>query len=286
MEHLVKYGRTYHLPFSEGSTSDDKFLKDFSLLEGKEIVVSIKMDGENTTAYSDNYTHARSRDSVSHPSRDWFKAFWAERFYNLPKGWRVCGENLYARHSISYDNLESFFYCFNIWDENNTCLSIDETLAWCDLLEMKHVDIIYRGMFDLSHLERLYKEMDKEVNEGFVIRLTDSFHYDDFYGALGKAVRPNHVTTDQHWMHSAMVLNKLKNPSKLDGKSLEQIKNLLVGKSHEEALKIVESDRGKFNLRVMKKAGTSYFGTSNFDMKRINIELDINNIVVNVTGLG
>ena len=43
----IKYPRTWHHPISEGVTDDDKVLKDTSNFEGKEIVVTVKMDGEN-----------------------------------------------------------------------------------------------------------------------------------------------------------------------------------------------------------------------------------------------
>lgn len=47
-------------------------------------------------------------------------------------------------------------------------------------------------------------------DEGFVVRNFESFHYDDFSTNVGKWVRPKHVTTDQHWMFSQIVPNKLK----------------------------------------------------------------------------
>ena len=46
----MKYPRTYHLPFSPGSTKDDKKLSDdwFEKYRGKEVVFTEKLDGENT----------------------------------------------------------------------------------------------------------------------------------------------------------------------------------------------------------------------------------------------
>ncbi len=56
-----KYHRTPHLPFSEGATSDDKILKtDDHFYRMEDVVVTIKMDGENTTVYPDGTFHARS----------------------------------------------------------------------------------------------------------------------------------------------------------------------------------------------------------------------------------
>ena len=51
---LVKYPRTYHLPWSHGRTKDDRGFDDMSSFIGKEVVVTIKMDGEQTTMYKDH----------------------------------------------------------------------------------------------------------------------------------------------------------------------------------------------------------------------------------------
>ena len=129
-----KYGRTYHLPWSMGRSDDDKVLGDISHFVGAEIVCTEKFDGENSSLYHDGYTHARSVDSAAHESRDWLKGFWSQRSHELPSGWRVCGENLYAAHSIWYANLPSLFIGFSIWDDENNCLSWDSTLEWFELL--------------------------------------------------------------------------------------------------------------------------------------------------------
>ncbi|WP_181004126.1 hypothetical protein [Bacillus thuringiensis] len=45
--------------------------------------------------------------------------------------------------------------------------------------------------------------------EGYVLRLTDAFHYNDFSKSVGKFVRKDHVQTNQHWMTQAVIQNKL-----------------------------------------------------------------------------
>jgi hypothetical protein len=126
----VKYPRTPHLPWSPGKTNDDKLIESLVGFEGKNVTVTVKCDGENTTLYQ-NYLHARSLDYSSHPSRTWLKSFHANFAHNVPEGWRICGENLYAKHSIKYSNLESYFLVFSIWNEQNVCLSWDDTIEWC-----------------------------------------------------------------------------------------------------------------------------------------------------------
>lgn len=57
-----KYPRTYHLPYSLGITSDDKILPNDNIFFNKEIIVTVKMDGENTTITNDK-VYTRSIDS-------------------------------------------------------------------------------------------------------------------------------------------------------------------------------------------------------------------------------
>lgn len=205
---MTKYPRTYHLPFSPGATSDDKILKDTTRLAGQEVVVTVKMDGENTTLYRDGF-HARSLDSRHHPSRDWLARFHGSLAHEIPEGWRICGENLYARHSLAYDDLSSYFLGFSIWDEYNRAQAWDATLDYFALLGITPVKELYRGIFDLAHLQKLAKHLDTERHEGFVVRLADGFAYEEFNHSVAKWVRPGHVQTTEHWMHSALVLNKL-----------------------------------------------------------------------------
>jgi hypothetical protein len=205
----VKYGRTYHLPWSEGMNSDDRMIPDANQFVGKRVVVTKKLDGENTTMYSD-YIHARSIDGRHHVSRDWVKNFHANIAHDIPPDWRVCGENMYATHSISYDNLDSFFYGFSIWNEKNLCLNWDDTLEWFDLLGITPVPLLYRGLWDEKLIKKLWNKEEWATEEGYVVRFEDGFFYKDFKNSVAKFVRKNHVQTVKHWMVGKEVVpNKL-----------------------------------------------------------------------------
>ncbi len=204
----IKYPRTFHLPFSPGATSDDKVLKNTEHFLGREVVITMKMDGENTTLYNDGF-HARSIDSRHHPSRDWLAKFHGTMSYKIPVGWRICGENLYARHSVEYTELLSYFLGFSLW-EGNTCLSWDDTILFFDAMDVTAVDVLWRGVYADDIAKAIANDFDRSVNEGFVVRLADSFQYEDFNTSVAKWVRPNHVTTDTHWMHQRIVPNSCK----------------------------------------------------------------------------
>lgn len=203
----VKYPRTYHFEFSNPS-KDDKIIKNYDALKDEDIVVTLKLDGENTNMYSD-YIHARSLEALTGQDRGWVKALHAQICQNIPKGWRICGENVYAKHSLEYTDLESYFYVFSIWNEKNECLSWDETIEWCQLLDLIHVPVLYRGVFDLNKLKTLSEQLDTSKQEGFVVRPARSFSYGEFKSVMAKFVRKGHVTSGNHWRHQQIVPNKL-----------------------------------------------------------------------------
>jgi hypothetical protein len=230
-----KYQRTLHAPWSPGATSDDRIHENMNMFVDREVIVPVKLDGENTNLYRD-HMHARSLDTGYHPSRDWIRTFHGNMAHTIPHGMRICGENMYAKHSIHYQNLKTYFYVFSIWDENNRALSWDDTLMWCELLELTPVPVLYRGTYSEYVLRHIYDwatgtastkacampelrdeirakyvaEMGDDILEGWVMRLTDGFGYDDFATSLAKFVRPNHVQSDdEHWTKGAIVPNGL-----------------------------------------------------------------------------
>src|ERR1051326_3640177 len=140
---IMKFPRTYHLPFSECLSSDDKRIKDTSIFEGREIVVTEKLDGENFSLYH-NQLHARSEDSKHHLSRSWIKQFHSRIKYLIPPNVQICGENLFAKHSIFYSNLPNYFLVFAIL-RDNIFLSWDETRKICTLLNIPTVPVLYWG---------------------------------------------------------------------------------------------------------------------------------------------
>jgi len=208
-----KYPRTPHMPFSPGATKDDRVLRTLDAFVGREVVCSWKMDGENTTLYRDGF-HARSLDSRHHASRDWLARFHAQIAHEIPAGWRICGENLYARHSIAYEALPSYFMGFSVWDARNVALSWVESVEYLAELGIAPVGQISElsGVFTTSTptaIQRLVARMDTAKNEGIVMRLSGEIAYEDFGLSVAKWVRKEHVSTSRHWMHAGVVPNGL-----------------------------------------------------------------------------
>jgi hypothetical protein len=201
----IKYPRTSHLPWSQGVTSDDKLIQTLDTFVGRNVIVTEKMDGENTTMYSD-HIHARSLDSKGGEDRAWVKNFWSTIKHKIPENYRICGENLWAKHSIHYTQLNSYFYGFSVWNDN-TCLSWEDTQFFFDELGIVSVPVLYSGVWDHNRIKKLSDHLDLHRQEGYVVRLADEFSYDYFSTSVAKFVRVSHVTSDNHWRQSIIIPN-------------------------------------------------------------------------------
>jgi hypothetical protein len=207
----TKYPKTLHLPWSDNLQNDDRLHHNIEFFKDKEIIATIKLDGENTNMYRD-YIHARSINSVHHESRAWIKSLHATIKRDIPEGYRICGENMYAKHSIHYQHLKSYFYVFSIWNEKNEALGWDETVEFCELLNLHPVPVFFKGIVELKELHDIFKKycsITPDPVEGYVIRIADKIPYSMFKHSLAKYVRANHVQTDEFWMTQPVVPNKL-----------------------------------------------------------------------------
>ncbi len=208
-----KYPKTSHLPWSESfHKTDHRMIDPESVFGGKEVVVTVKLDGENTTWYND-FFHSRSIDSGWHESRSWVNRMHGEKAWMLLDDERICGENLYAEHSIHYKHLRGYFYVFGYWI-GNECQSWDDTVKRAEELDLPVVDVIYRGIWDADAIKALIgTEFNGDEMEGYVVRpagaFTHNFDQSDVKMPLGKYVRKDHVQTDQHWTKKVVVPNEL-----------------------------------------------------------------------------
>lgn len=231
----IKYSKTPHFPWSKGRHWDDIGIGSIPFV-GKNVVVTEKMDGECTSIYSDHF-HARSLDSRMHISRGEIAQLQMTIGMDIPEGMRICGENVFAKHSIFYPfkkgEVPYHFLVFGIY-RDDVCLSWKETVEWCELFGLKHVPVLYEGIWDEKKVKACYtgvsfyrgweenpalnsdfitaEEIKKipltiAAQEGYVVRTTDSFPEKDFQNNVAKFVRKNHIKTSDHWMSEAIVRN-------------------------------------------------------------------------------
>jgi len=200
---LYSYPRTPHLDFSPGATSDDKHATKATLdylKSGIELVTSLKMDGGNVSLYPD-YFHARSKDSGTHAWDTLAKSLWSRVRFDIPKGWRISGESMYARRSVAYENLEAPVYIIGIWNEKNNLISWDETEEWAKLIGLPTVPVLYRGTNYDEAVTAWGKVYNTDNAEGFVVRDAGEFSYDEFGSHIAKWVRSDHIRTSASWRH-------------------------------------------------------------------------------------
>ncbi|QKJ29184.1 RNA ligase family protein [Mucilaginibacter mali] len=211
-----KYGRTYHYPFSPGTTSDDRIAHDYweHIQCIPNIIHTEKLDGENN-CLSKNGVFARSHAAPT--TSAWTESL--RRFWQLVRNdlgdLEVFGENLYAVHSIEYRKLEHHFYVFGI-REHDRWLNWEETQFYARMLDLPTVPVIKteavptdRGVFEKEMLKLVngrgafepydvYDQRETTI-EGIVSRNADDYAASDFAQNVFKYVRKGHVKTDEHW---------------------------------------------------------------------------------------
>jgi len=207
-----KYPRTYHLPFSPGTTSDDRIARDVSpIVAESPIVITEKCDGENT-CLNERGVFARSHGA---PTRNpWASYLWDlhARLKGNLKTLELFGESLYAVHSIRYSGLENYFLLFAIRDGDHW-LSWKEVTEYAHLIDIPTVPVLYEGHLTPTELQPTVETLVSQPSrlsgnpafvpasptEGIVIRLADAFPDDDFSRSVFKWVRKGHVATSTHW---------------------------------------------------------------------------------------
>lgn len=198
-----KYPRTSHFPFSPGATNDDRVAGNWEDLLHHKLTITEKLDGENTCIKA-NGIYARSHGAVNR--NPWAKPIWEiwERIGNSLDDLHLFGENLYAIHSIEYEQLTHYFYLFAIRD-GDTWLSWDTVCEYAQILDLPTVPQIACGHFEVDTLKQLiYKHQSSGsllggASEGVVCRRSDAFVVDVFDESVLKYVRKNHVQTNEHW---------------------------------------------------------------------------------------
>jgi hypothetical protein len=138
-----KYPRTLHFPFPPGAHGGDRIAPDAGALVGTTIVITEKLDGENT-CLSRHGVFARSRAAPTrNPWARYLKPF-RECARRDPSELEVFGESVYAVHSIEYTGLEQHSYVFAV-REGNRWLAWDDVAACAGVLGLPTVPVLFRG---------------------------------------------------------------------------------------------------------------------------------------------
>jgi hypothetical protein len=212
----MKYGRTYHYPFSPGTTSDDRINHNYwnDITAIKQLVHTEKLDGENN-CMSKYGVFARSHAAPTESA--WsrkIREYWQSIKNDLGE-LEIFGENLYAIHSIEYPYIENYFFVFGI-RENERWLSWEETKFYAGTLDLPLVPEIKffdtpteqktfeQELLSIVKTESVFGSIDTITGkpcsmEGVVTRSVADYATADFAKNVFKYVRKGHVKTDEHW---------------------------------------------------------------------------------------
>jgi len=219
MNQSEKYPRTFHYPFSPGTTSDDRINHNYweDLQKIKKIVHTEKLDGENTCLNKYGVFARSHATPTSHPWANYLKVKWNIMKYDL-SDLEIFGENLYATHSIEYLKLENHFFVFGV-REKGTWLSWEETKFYATLFDFEmvpEIDIlsvdndkekyennilnIVKNKSEFDSFDTYFNE--ESTMEGIVTRNIEAYKSVDFKNNVFKYVRENHVKTGKHWRNN------------------------------------------------------------------------------------
>lgn len=227
---LPEFPRTRHIPFEPNASKDDKVasVREFEelLASGMNITIEEKVDGANcgitildgepvirnrNHILSKNYTGTRT------PAKMQFAAIWTWYYNNQDKfiklqeilGFTACvyGEWLYARHSINYDRLPSWFVAFDVYDYNERKY-ISPLRYRPALLEagfevvppMEFSQITEKSLKSMRDGKTAFSE--NEDKEGIYLKACDG----EFIIERLKMVRPGFIQ-GEHWNKKELVKN-------------------------------------------------------------------------------
>jgi len=216
-----KYNRTFHLPWSPGATNDDKIAISVDSLIGVPIVITEKMDGSNVSLEMAGCFARTHSGAPSHPSFDRLKVLHAGVKFIIPEDVQLFGEWCYAKHSIEYNELPSYFMLFGVRylkeTEENIWGHWDDVVMWSGDLGVATVPVLFEGIVKSEkELQQLTESLMIEpsacggIREGIVVRRWEKFEDDKFPISVMKCVRANHVQTTEHWKDQEIIKNKLK----------------------------------------------------------------------------
>ena len=212
-----KYGRTYHFPFSPGTTSDDrinhKYWEDIQRITT--LIHTEKLDGENNCL---NQHGVFARSHAAPTTSPWTRQL-RER-WELSKNdlgeIELFGENLYAIHSIKYKHIEEYFYIFAVrireqwlsWEEVKFYAAMFDfpTVPEIETQDVKTLteDGLKQQIINWAQEPSIFGSRDTLLEqdcsrEGVVSRNINEYPVSEFAHNVFKYVRKGHVKTDEHW---------------------------------------------------------------------------------------
>lgn len=212
-----KYGRTYHFPFSPGTTSDDRFNHTYwqDMQQFSTLLYTEKLDGENNCLNSMGVFARSHAAPTTSPWTAQLRERWELMKYDLGDV-ELFGENLYAVHSIEYKRLEEYYFVFAVrikdrwlsWEEVKFYASLFDLPTVPELRIDQVADLTEEELRDnissFAKEESVFGSLDPFtrqdcIREGVVCRNIEGYPVSEFQHNVFKYVRKGHVKTTEHW---------------------------------------------------------------------------------------
>jgi len=219
MAQSERYPRTYHYPFSPGTTSDDRINHDYwdDIQQIETLVHTEKLDGENNCL---NKYGVFARSHAAPTTSPWtasIRQYWQRVRHDLGE-LEIFLENCYAIHSLQYAQLDHHFYVFAV-RLDDTWLSWEETRFYAAMIDLPVVPEIAlvgrptvkvdfeKDILQLTSGAGAFAPWDTAMQqpatmEGLVTRNAASYKTEAFAKNVFKYVRKGHVKTNEHWTRS------------------------------------------------------------------------------------
>ena len=212
---MKKYPRIPHVPGSNLSPDDEVFGEYpkgvffvFEKMDGTNLGLSLSADGrlrfQNRGGYLENKRPHPQWDAA----KNWFNQhYWGVmNYFAQNSGHTVFGEWLYARHSINYDRLPSYFFVYDIFDGENFLQYKDIRKAFQyakGLFVPKPIDTCLDIEDFIDWSKKNYGGQYGDEYEGFIFRdATD-------YTRVFKYVKPEFTAgIEEHWFNRKVERNE------------------------------------------------------------------------------
>jgi len=213
----VKYPSTSYFAFSPNlqQARETNPIININNLLGYPLIFTIKMDGSNISMSYERVV-ARNGKDARHRSFDYVKSIQAQKGSKIPKDVQVFGEWLYAKHSIHYKDLKSYFQIFAVYNKEKHIF-----LGWADVERMARtlgeptVPVLHTATYNNKHqleadIMRYGEQVISQGQEGIVVRSIHPYHYSQFPEYLAKYVRKDHVAKKaKHWQTERIIRNEM-----------------------------------------------------------------------------
>jgi hypothetical protein len=130
---------------------------------------------------------------------------------DMPVGFTLYGELLFAQHTVFYNKLPDYFLAFDVYDKKNDYfLPRDEQDKFCAHQGFKQVPKLAEGHFKITELFPLIPKVSTygdEWAEGIVVKKYTKKGY--WRAKLVRAEFIKRMEEDEHWMHHNFAKNLL-----------------------------------------------------------------------------